>query len=96
MAEPERSVQGSVEKQTRGIRFVVGRPKGKTTTEVQTVIFSKQFWNAGSARRWLRENGMRADGKLDVTENSLRFRQKPPGRFQPGSFRTISPGRRAS
>lgn len=76
-----------------GIRFVVGRLKGQSTTTVQTVIFDSEQWSAADARAWLSEHDMKS-GKLDETENSLRFRQREPGEFEEGSFRTISPGSR--
>lgn len=57
---------------------------------VQTLIFSKdQFKTAAAARSWAKENGFRTD-KVDETESSFRLRQKNPGTFQEGSFRTIT------
>lgn len=81
--------------QSRGIKFIIGRLKGETKTTVQSVLFAKTAWNASKARAWLKEHKFRAD-KLDETENNLRFRQRNPKDFKPGSFRTINAGSRLS
>lgn len=58
-------------------------------TEVQTVILSKEkFKNAEAAKKWLRAHDFKSE--LDETEDSYRARQKDPGDFTQGSFRTIS------
>jgi len=75
-----------------GIKFVIGKPKGSTKTEVQTVIFNKkEGWTQDKASSWLKSHGMHS-GKVDDTGESLRFRQRDPGDFEPGAFRTIEPG----
>lgn len=75
-----------------GVRFVVGRPKGQTTTHVQSVVFLKESgWTADKAIAWLKEHDLRSD-KVDDTESSFRFRQRDPGDFEDGSFGTITPG----
>ena len=76
-----------------GIQFVVGRLKGQTTTTVQSVLFDKARWNVADARTWLGEHNFKAP-EVDETENRLRFRQREPGEFEPGSLRTISAGQR--
>jgi len=78
----------------QGMEFIdfvseVGKQK-PTKTEIQTLIFDKKrFPTAADAKRWARENDFKAGG-VDETENSFRLRQRDPGDFQPGSFRTIS------
>lgn len=75
-----------------GIQFVIGRLKGKSSTTTQTVIFNKgEGWDEHEAKNWLSLHNMKSD-KVDEKENSLRFRQRSPGDFEPGSFRTITPG----
>lgn len=60
------------------------------TTEVQTVICSKErFESAEEARTWCREHDFRVD-KVDETEDSYRFRQFDPSRCQEDTFRTIT------
>lgn len=72
------------------IQAVVGRPKGKTTTEAQSFLFSpKSAWTPSKARAWLRDHGKRAGG-VDETGGSYRFRQSSPSRFQKDTFRTIT------
>jgi hypothetical protein len=60
-----------------------------TTTTVQTLIFDKDKFDAKKAKAWASEHDY-VSGKVDVTEDSVRLRQKDPGAFQEGSFRTIS------
>jgi uncharacterized protein len=58
-------------------------------TQVQTLIFPKAHWaTASAARAWALTNRFRAD-KVDETTDSWRLRQREPGQFQDGSFRTI-------
>lgn len=78
-----------------GIEFVIGRPKGRTTTEVQSVLFDARLWNVEQAKRWLRDNGFAAPqvDRGGARAHELRFRQLQPSEFQSGSFRTIPAGR---
>lgn len=39
-----------------GIQAVIGRPKGKTTTEIQSYIFDKTKWTVERARKWVSEH----------------------------------------
>jgi DNA adenine methylase len=63
-------------------------------TEVQTVILSKdKFKTLADARKWVKEHDFKTEhgGKgPDETEDSWRFRQRDPGDFKDGSFRTIA------
>ncbi|KKN57379.1 hypothetical protein LCGC14_0562850 [marine sediment metagenome] len=64
-----------------------------TSTEVQTIIFDKEKFSLAQARQWLKDNDFKTtfDGKgVDEKPNSFRFRQRNPGDFQTGSFRTIT------
>src|SRR5205809_3928017 len=55
---------------------------------VQTYIFPKAHWDSGDAvRKWLQSHNYE-DG-LDETDESWRARQRDPGDFAEGSFRTI-------
>jgi len=57
---------------------------------VQTLIFSKdKFPTAESAKAWAKAHDFKSD-KVDETEESWRLRQRDPGDFQEGSFRTIT------
>ncbi len=59
-------------------------------TTVQTLIFSKKrFKTADAARSWAKSHGHHA-AKVDETEDSFRLRQRDPGDFVDGSFRTIT------
>ena len=57
-------------------------------SDVQTLIFDKDKFNEATAKAWAEKNNFHA-GKIDVTEDSIRLRQKDPGDFQEGSFKTI-------
>jgi DNA adenine methylase len=63
-------------------------------TEVQTVILDKKkFKTEADAAKWVKDHKFKTEhgGKgVDETESSWRFRQRDPGDFQEGSFRTIS------
>lgn len=87
--EPRRGNPGD------GIEFVIGRPKGKATTEVQSVLFDDRQWTPEEAKRWLRQNGFKTPpaDRGGVGSHELRFRQSSPDDFQQTSFRTITAGR---
>lgn len=58
-------------------------------TEMQTLIFSKErFEKREDAIAWAKDNGFKAT-KVDETSTSWRLRQREPGEFTRGSFRTI-------
>ncbi len=58
-------------------------------TTVQTLIFSRdKFHTAEAAKKWATEHDFSA-AKVDETEDSYRLRQREPGEFTDGSFRTI-------
>ena len=69
--------------------------------EIQSVRFSLlespltvnrgRGWTEQSARSWLRMNGLLAPAAR-LTPNQLRFRQFPPGKGAPDSFRTQTDG----
>jgi 2'-5' RNA ligase len=59
------------------------------STEVQTIIFDKDVFSLDEARKWLSDNGFKTPA-VDETEDSYRFRQREPGDFREGSFRTIT------
>ena len=50
-------------------------------TETQTLLFSRHKYDTASARAWARAHGYRS-GKVDVTANYIRIRQKDPSRFR--------------
>ncbi len=61
----------------------------EVTTTVQTVILSKErFKSLMRAKEWVQGQRGLKSGKVDETESSFRFRQRDPGDFKPGSFRT--------
>lgn len=46
---------------------------------IQSVLFDKDLWTIGEARRWLFAHDFLADGKVDTTAHFHRFRQRNPG-----------------
>ncbi len=40
----------------RGIKAVIGRPKGKKTTEVQSFLFDKKKWTKKEALEWVKKH----------------------------------------
>lgn len=64
--------------------------KLKDTTEIQTLIFSKdRFESAAQAKEWAEEHDFKTT-KVDETGQSFRLRQHVPGLYGPRSFRTIT------
>ena len=85
--EPEEEIT----KAAKGIQLVIGFLKGGGS-ETQSVIFDKENWNAKDAKAWLKENDY-TGLEVDETENSLRFRQTDPEKYD--RMRTITPGEKA-
>lgn len=85
-----------IDENPAGIQFIIGRPIGKRTTAVESVLFDRSVWKAAQAKNWLQAHGMNADQPEPTGPRSheLRYRQRPPSHFQKGSLRTITPGRR--
>jgi hypothetical protein len=71
----------------------MGSETKQQPTEIQTLILSKErFETLDEAKTWVRDHDFEVthEGKQpDETESSWRFRQRDPGDFQEGSFRTI-------
>jgi hypothetical protein len=59
---------------------------------LQTIILSKvRFETAAAAKKWITDHNFAVKaGAPDETGDSWRFRQREPGEFEPGTFRTIS------
>lgn len=49
-------------------------------SEVQSLLFRRDTWTVARARAWARKHGYRSS-KVDVTQDYVRLRQAPPGRF---------------
>ena len=57
--------------------------KNKTSSkdsnlDVQSVVFYKDNWTPFRARKWLKKHDFEHTGKVDITKNTLRFRQTKP------------------
>lgn len=57
-------------------------------TAIQSLVFDKRVFSARSARSWAASHGFRA-GKTEDLLNTIRLRQRQPGQFLDGTFRTI-------
>lgn len=79
-------------KPDQGVRFIVGRPLGASTTALQSVVFSGYRWTRKRALGWLEAHGLKS-AFLAQRGDTLRARQGRVAQFQPGSFRTVTPGR---
>lgn len=61
-------------------------------TEIQTLLFpSAKFPSQRDAAEWAIRHGFGAR-KIHSSKDSHRIRQRPPTRYEPGSFRTIPLG----
>lgn len=54
--------------------------------EIQTILFDKDKFTLTQAKKWLKENNFKSSVDEGVTV--LRFRQREPGDFNKGSFKT--------
>lgn len=61
----------------------------KDPTTIQTLIFEKdKFESAAAAKKWASDHDFK-NSKVDETDDTYRLRQRDPGDFKDGSFRTI-------
>lgn len=60
-----------------------------TGSRIQSLVFDREDFDVPSAKMWAREHGFRY-GKVDVTENTIRLRQRDPGDFLPNTWGTIT------
>ena len=67
----------------------VGEFAAKDPTKIQTLIFAKSVFTEAEAKAWAKKHDFKS-GDVDETEDSFRLRQRDPGEFQKGSFRTIT------
>lgn len=67
--------------------LAAAKPKKRTTTRVQTLIFDKKVFSRKGAVQWAKTHDFRSSD-VDETEESYRLRQRDPKKFRPGSFRT--------
>jgi len=65
--------------------------KKKMKSEIQSVIFQKQDWNVPKAKKWLKENDLKSN-KVDRTNETLRFRQTDPKKYESFGNKRISHG----
>lgn len=57
-------------------------------TKIQTIIFSKEFFNKTKAVKWLDKNNFKGT-IADDKSTTVRFRQASPDKFKEDTFRTI-------
>lgn len=62
-------------------------PQQWAPTSVQTLIFDASLFNAKSAKSWAKAHGF-SYGKVDRKENTIRFRQDDPEKYDRETFRT--------
>ena len=65
-------------------------PLRKKSMVVQSLLFSRSSWTPSKAKSWARSHGYRS-GKVDVTANNIRLRQRAPA--SGALFRTVTFGR---
>ena len=62
----------------------------KKHSVIQSILFSTDKWSLARAKSWLHRHGFKY-GKIDVTENNMRFRQVTPHKGK--KYGTIKFGR---
>jgi hypothetical protein len=60
----------------------------KESMVTQSIIFKKDKFSISEAKKWLSKNNYKSS-KVDTTDQYHRFRQRDPGDFKEGSFRTV-------
>ena len=63
--------------------------KGRAGSEIQALLFDKDYFTGRQARKWIKDHEFVAP-KCHATKNFLRYRQADPDQFEKGSFRTIT------
>ena len=80
----------------KGVKFIIGRPKGQQTTRVQSVLFDENLFTLQKVKSWLKRNGLKIPRKIEkpTTEKGhyLHARQLSPNQFQQSTFRIIQSG----
>jgi hypothetical protein len=66
-----------------------GEPPESGKSGIQTVIFDKEKWAEGEAKKWLDDHDFESS-KVDETDSSYRFRQFDPEACEDGSFVTLT------
>lgn len=56
--------------------------------EIQSIIFTKQKWDATGARKWLKKHNFKPIKRVHKTERYLRYRLRDPGIYS--KFRTLT------
>ena len=69
--------------------------KRKSSTVQSVMLLISGFKGLKDAEKWVEKNDFK-NYKVDITEKYYRFRQLPPSRFKPNSFRTKKLSRRVS
>lgn len=75
---------------SRGIKAIIGRLKGKTSTTTQSILFPKKNFTAAQARQWLKGHNMKTEEDLELQEAvwTAKFINDLPN----SSFLYIEPG----
>jgi hypothetical protein len=63
--------------------------KCDTGLSVQSLIFDKKYFNASKSKDWAKSHGYKFND-IDVKDNTFRFRQDSPNKFDKDIFRTIA------
>ena len=58
--------------------------------KVQSVIFKKSAWTEPKARDWLKKHNYDSEGKIHITEEYIRFRQRSPSDFKKSGYYTVN------
>lgn len=50
-------------------------------SSIQSIVFRRELWTVADAKIWLRKHKF-TSGKHDLTQNTIRFRQRMPRQFK--------------
>jgi len=73
-----------------GIKAVIGRLKGETSTTIQTYLFDKEKWTVARAKKWVKDHKKDWEGSIEIKVISLnqritRIRNAFDNQFNPQS-----------
>jgi len=59
-----------------GVKAIVGRLKGETTTTIQSILFDKERFTTESAQKWLNKNNSRFQDAIGFEEQKIALFQE--------------------
>jgi len=62
------------------------------TSKIQAIVFDKTYYDTKKARQWLKQHKHKAIKRVDITQNTLRYRLIDPAKFKRFRLKNITAG----